>query len=111
MEGVAAMAEIVRIPCKISRSAFSDERVFRVASADGAEHIGAATVIYFSKGDGSPLGPKDPPADKPIWGQVAAQSIKGFQDTVLVYLPDGEVVHVKSSQIREEASANVPVES
>jgi hypothetical protein len=60
-EGVATMEKLVRIPCRISRSAFSDERVFRVASADGAEHIGAASVVYFSKGDRSALGPKDPP--------------------------------------------------
>lgn len=45
------MARFVRILCKISRSAFSDERVFRIAAADGAEHVGAASVMYFSKGD------------------------------------------------------------
>jgi hypothetical protein len=101
----------ISVACKISRSAFSDDRVFRVALADGSEYIGAASAMYFSKPGGTPLEAGEPPADRPITGQVVGRTISVLPDTVVVSLPDGEMAKIKSSQVRKEAPPHVSVES
>jgi hypothetical protein len=106
-----AVDKMIRIKCQISRSAFSDERVFRITLADGSEHAGAASRIYFYNSDGTPLSTLEPARARPIDGAVSARCIKETQGKVLVSLPDGEVVEVKSKQVSQETPGNVLVES
>ena len=105
------MGKPVIVECRISRSAFSGERVFRATLADGKEHLGAASLIYFSKSDGTPLGPDEPPPDRQMKGRIVGRIIKEFDNTVFVSLPDGELAELKRSQVGREVPQNVLVES
>ena len=105
------MDRMITLTCKISRSAFSDERVFRLTLANGSEHVGAASRIYFYKSDGTPLSAAEPAPDRSIDGTVAGQRIREAAGRVMVSLPDGDVVEVKRSQVSQEAPHNVLVES
>ena len=105
------MDRMISVTGKISRSAFSDERVFRLTLADGKEHIGAASLIYLYKSDGRPLSAAEPSPDRSNNGRVAGRGIKETAGGVVVSLPDGEVVEVKRSQVSQEAPRNVLVES
>ena len=102
---------MITVDCHIFRSAFSGERVFLVTLGDRAEHVGAASVNYFLKGDGSALGPDEPPPKGQIKGKIAARVVQHLGDTVFVSLPDGEVVHVKRNQIGQWVSPDVLVQS
>jgi hypothetical protein len=105
------MGRMISVACQISRSAFSDERVFRLPLADGSEHVGAASLIYCYKSDGTPLGAAEPGPDRTIEGTVAARTISETPGRVVVSFPDGEVVEVRSKQVSQEAPRNVLVES
>jgi hypothetical protein len=102
---------MVAVECEISRGAFSGERVFRVSLPNRGEHIGAASVNYFRKDDDSGLASDEPRPGEQVKGRVAARIVQKMGDRVLVYLPDGEVVHLKPNQIGEWASSDVLVQS
>jgi hypothetical protein len=102
---------MITVDCQISRSAFSDERVFRITLTDGSEHVGAASANYFRKNDGSPLAEDEPPANRRVKGKVAARVVSSSGDIVCVSLPDGEVVNVSSNQLGQEVPADVFVQS
>ena len=100
------MTRMTTADCQISRSAFSDERVFRI-TLDGSEHVGAASANYCRKNDGSPLAGDEPPANRRIKGKVAARVVSSSGDILCVSLPDGEVVNVNSNQLGQEVPADV----
>ncbi len=92
--------ELVKVFCQLSRGGFSDERVFRVALANGETHIGAALVEYCYTSEGQPLGDDQPEKGKPIKGLLDAWVVQTrADDQVLVSVPDGSVLVVKKSQI------------
>jgi len=108
--------ELILIRCRISRSGFSSERVFRVNRSDGPEHIGAAPVRYFFTEGKKPL-PPDQPAERGV-------QIKGFltgrvvleesAEVILVSVPSGEVLRVNRQETAEypqEGRAHVSVQS
>ncbi len=112
---------LVTARCRISRSGFPSERVFRVTQADGTEHIGAAPANYFFGADGSRL-LADQPAQRlvQIPGFVAARVLNRTDDgTLLLSVPSGEVLWVQPSEVvdhpnnvsRMREGAHVPVQS
>ncbi|SRR6266852_4218017 len=98
-------------PCTMFPGGFSGEIGFEI-EADGGKHKGLASRRYFWKQDGSPLGKG--PLTGPVPGFVAVRILgEGKGDSILVSIPDGEVVNVKSAEILPlaEAAQNVPIGS
>jgi len=98
-------------PCTMFPGGFSGEIGFEM-EAHGGKHKGLASRRYFWKQDWSRLG-KDP-LTGPIRGFVAVRILgEGKRDAVLLSIPDGEVVNVKSDEILPlaETAQNVPVGS
>jgi hypothetical protein len=112
---------LVALRCRISRSGFSDERVYRVTLGSGAEHIGAAPVNYFFTEALRPL-PADVPAERLVRvpGFVAARIIERKPDgALLLSVPLADVMLVGPSEViaypgngsLSEINAHVPVQS
>src|SRR5271169_4583392 len=92
---------LVALHCRISRSGFSSERVFRVTLANGAEHIGAAPADYFFGEDERPL-PANQPAERMVRvpGLIAARGIERKPDgALLMSVPSGEVLLVRPGEV------------
>src|SRR5262249_40411173 len=77
------------VKCRMERSPFWDERVFTLTLADGGEHIGAASYVYFTDRNGHRLGENEPAGSKPVQGFVESVVVKDEGDNFLVALPDG----------------------
>jgi hypothetical protein len=102
----------VNLSCRISRSGFSGERVFRVTCSDGSEHVGVAPTHYCRTCDGSHLGPDMPPKGQRIEGLIEGMLIENGGEGVAVALPDGATIRVHLDQIRSpEGFAYVSVGS
>src|SRR5262245_4868394 len=111
---------LVALHCRISRSGFSDERVFRATLANGTEHVGAAPADYFFTEDQRPL-PADQPTERLVRvpGFVAARIIERKADgSFLLSVPLADVLHVRPSEViaypangYPTEKANVPVQS
>ena len=95
----------VYVDCRLSRSAFSGERVFRVACSDGSEHIGVAPIHYCYASDGTPIGPNEPAKGERREGFVQGLSVENGGDEVSVALPDGNTVKVALDQVRPAEDA------
>jgi hypothetical protein len=89
----------------ISSSAFSGERVFRLALASGAEHVGITPVGYCLDQDRAPLGPHVPPKGHRINGFVEGRLLASGSDKAQVAIPDGEIVEVKFEELAFAISA------
>ena len=68
--------QTILLPCQLSRSAFSGERVFFVTQADGKEYVGVAPVDYCFRSDKAPIGPDDPPGKNRVDGFVEGRVIE-----------------------------------
>ena len=112
---------LVALRCRISRSGFSDERVYRATLANGTEHIGAAPADYFFTEDQRPL-PADVPAERLVRvpGFVAARIIERDPDgALLLSVPLADVLLVRPAEViaypangsLAEKGAHVPVQS
>ncbi|SRR6266542_3567957 len=99
------------VKCKIERSPFSDERIFSLSLPDGSEHVGAASYIYFTKGN-KQLKEDEPARGRPMQGAVQAIIIREEGDTCLVSLPDGSVASVAKDLVKvsKEATPDVSVQ-
>jgi hypothetical protein len=111
---------LVALRCRISRSGFDYERVFRATLANGTEHIGAAPADYFFSEDQRPL-PADQPAERLVRvpGFVAARVIERKPDgSLLLSVPLADVLLVRPSEVIPypangsllEKGAHVPVQ-
>lgn len=95
-------SRIVKVRCKIARSAFSGERVFIVrlfGGGEDCEYEGLAPTHYFGTEQGNSLSDDQPPRDGEIPGTLAARLIKHEDDVVEVALPDGETVELPSDEL------------
>jgi len=104
----------VAIPCRITRSGFPNERVFRITLPDGSEFVGAAPAYYFWNSDRSKLGENQPSKrGESIPGFVEARIITSDPDSALVSLPSGNVVEISPAEITtiSEKPSNVSVKS
>jgi hypothetical protein len=107
--------QLIALPCRITRGAFSNERVFEIDLPDTSEpYVGAASRQYCWDQEGRALGESDPEEGAIVDGQVAARLLEKRGEKVLVSIPDGEVIVVNASQVRNrppESAPHVPVES
>ncbi len=100
----------VNLSCRISRSGFSGERVFRVMCSDGSEHVGVAPTHYFRTPDAEELGPDMPPKGQRIDGLIEGVLIANGGEEVAVALPDGATIRAHLDQILSpESAAYVPI--
>lgn len=93
-------SQTVLLPCHLTRSGFSGERVFRLTLADQSEYVGVAPIDYCRHQDRSPLGPDDPAKGGSIEGFVEGQVLANGGQLAHVVVPDGEVIQVSIQQIR-----------
>ena len=110
---ISARTEIVTIPCRISRSGFSDERVFRMTLADGLDYVGGTGREYCFTRDNKPLGIDQPARGETLEGRIMAAVIRPGEDRTLVSVPDGTVFKVANDSLKPytEVSPGVPVKS
>ena len=107
-------ASTIYLTCKLTRSGFSTERVFRSEQADGQECIGAAPVHYCWTLDGEKIGDDVPKRGESILGLVAGHILANGGGTAQVELPDGQLIEVPTAQLVSmsvERYSNVPVRS
>ena len=93
------MSETKALRGKIWQAAFSGERVFEIALADGRTYRGVAPVHYCWDDAGRPLGLEEP-KDK-IRGRIACRVLGRIDEVPVVSIPDGEVVPVAEETIIE----------
>lgn len=105
------MSRDVTVACKISRSAFSGERIFHLTLPGRIEHVGAASVDYFRKKNGKPLDASEPGAGQKLDGKIVARVVEWRDDQVVASLPDGDVVTLSANQVTPETLLHVPLES
>jgi hypothetical protein len=94
----------VFLACRLSRSGFSGERVFRVTCPDGSEHVGVAPTHYCRTKSLKPLGPDVPTKGHPIEGLIEVILIDDDGEKVTVALPDGNTIKVNRDQVEEQVS-------
>jgi hypothetical protein len=97
--------KMVAVPCRISRSPFSAERIFRITLPNGAVHAGTALREYCWNRLGTPLGQEEPAPGQVLEGLVAGQWLEDHAGGALVYLPDGETVLVDRNRL---VAADIP---
>jgi len=102
----------VHLACRLSRSGFSGERVFRVICHDGSEHVGVAPTHYCHTSAGESLGPDLPPKGERIEGLIEGMVVENGGKKTTVALPDGSTIQVHPDQLRSpESVSHVPVRS
>ena len=94
--------EKVLVECRISRSGFASERIFRVEQTNRSEHIGAAPVHYCWTQDGTLLTARLPAENDKIPGLVQGYVISNGGLVAKIETPDGEVVEVMTSVVKRD---------
>ena len=98
----------ILVRCRISRSSFSGERVFRVAKSDGNEHIGVAPVHYFLTQNNEPLGERVPPKKgDQVPGWIQALLIENGGDEASVVFPGGEMARVNLREVASQSPESI----
>src|SRR5437660_10605060 len=100
--------KLVALPSRISRGAFSKERVFEVALPEGEPHVGTAYFGYFWNDRGQSLSLDEPAPGQTIEGRVAAHIVADRAEQLLVSVPDGEVILVNRSQLVDRPPPSEP---
>jgi hypothetical protein len=95
----------VYLACRLSRSGFSGERVFRVCCHDGSEHVGVAPTHYCHTIAGEPLGRDLPPKGARIEGLIEGILVDRGSKRITVALPDGDTIQVDPDQLRSPEGA------
>jgi hypothetical protein len=114
-DAIVQNVRLIALPCRISKGAFSDERVFEIDLPDAPEpYVGAASRQYCWDQEGRPLSKDDPEEGVAIHGKIAARLLGNRGEKALVSIPDGEVIVVNANQViprPPERVPNVPVKS
>jgi hypothetical protein len=94
-------SDLVAVRCRLSKGVFSSERAFEVKMADGKSYSGPAPVHFCWSEAGKPI-QEGEAIGKEVTGWVAARVIGALEgDQVAVEVPDGEVIAVRASQIKD----------
>ena len=102
-------ATMLYLPCTIAPGGFSGELAFELDLPNGSKHLGLAARRYFWTRDGKPVHAE---VQSGTLGFVRARILDEEDDreTVLLAIPDGEVVSVPRQQlIHSESAPHVPV--
>lgn len=104
-------SRFVAVRCRIFAGGFSGERVVRITTAEGKEHVSLAPQHYCWKEDNTIVGEDEPEGGQHIDGLVAAHLIETQEgNKCLLSLPDGKTVLVKKSIVRPRPEeTHVPV--
>ena len=94
--------EKVLVECRISRSGFVSERIFRVEQTNKSEHIGAAPVHYCWTQDGMRLTAQLPAENAKIPGLVQGYVISNGGLVARIETPDGQTVEVMTSVVKRD---------
>jgi len=98
----------ILVKCRISRSSFSGERVFRVATSDANEHIGVAPAHYFRAQNNEPLGEHVPPnKGDQLPGWIQALLIENSGDEASVVFPGGEMARVNLREVATQSPESI----
>jgi hypothetical protein len=106
---------IKALRCKISRGAFSSQRVFKLQLANGDEYVGIGPSHYFYNDKLQRLPKNEPAEEVSIDGFVAARILsEDDQPKVLINIPSGDFITILQSELENlpaEQFSHVPVES
>lgn len=92
------MPQVIRIPCKIRRGAFSGERIVLFTLA-GQDHRTTAPVHYCRTAAGSELSEMDPRPGNEIDGTVSVP-VTFSDNRGYIAMPDGEFIDVSENDMR-----------
>jgi hypothetical protein len=106
---------MIVIPCTMFVGGFSGEIGFEIKHANG-KHVGLASRRYFWKKNRKPLALEAVTDQDQGYITVRILPVRAFEekgDSVLVSIPDGEVVSVRRTDLQRfpEPLPNVPVGS
>lgn len=108
-------SEQIAILCQLSRGAFTDERIFRIKLAEEGTYTGACPRQYCYTREGKLLKTEQPEKGKQVSGLILARRVADpGEGSVLVSVPDGEVLAVMAEEIRpapKEVSPDVSLQS
>jgi len=93
----------VLFPCKISRGAFSSERVFEFDLQNGEQYMSVADRHYCMDYNKKTLPKETPDENQCIEGYIQAYELSSNGDATYITIPDGEVVPVNAKDIIEKA--------
>jgi hypothetical protein len=95
------------LACKIFPGGFSGEFTFQITLDDGTEHIGLAARQYFWDKEGKPV---TQPSAKGVDGYVAVRILerRSEEDSLIISVPDGEVLKIKKSRVLSTAQESLP---
>ncbi len=99
-----SQAALVTVPCLISRSAFSGERIIRITLPNGGEYVGAAPTHYSRLQDGASLDPNTPAPGEQVKGLVQGFQVANGGQLVRISLPDGETITIQADQPQPKAA-------
>ena len=92
--------KFIAVPCQLFPGAFSGERVFVVALANGDSYRSGGPREFCWNARGELVGPVQPPAEGED-GFLAARMVEQLDgEQVAVEIPDGEVIAVPRDSIR-----------
>jgi hypothetical protein len=101
------------LACKIFPGAFSGEFTFHISLDNGTDHIGLAARQYFWDKGGKPI---TQPPERGVDGYIAVRVLERGpeEDSVIISVPDGEVLTLKKNRLLStprESSPHVSVGS
>lgn len=98
---------LIAVESCLEGGVFSSERVFEVTLADGTVHAGIAPRYFCWDKHNKPVTEKSAQEKGP--GLVAARVVEELaDDQVAVEVPDGEVIAVRKSRVRERPTEVIP---
>lgn len=95
----------VLFPCKISRGAFSGERVFEFNLQTGEQYMSVADWHYCLDDNREKLSKELPVGNQTIQGYITAYLLKSDKGVAYISIPDGEVVPVRPENIEKKAAS------
>ena len=87
-----------KIPCRISRSGFSNERVFEIVG-ESSSIRGVSSRNYCLDANGEEIGHDVPPLGEFLDGYIVARIIEEDGIEVTVSLPSGDVVAFSADNV------------
>lgn len=112
---VMQRVRMIAVRCRVSRGAFSDELVFEIdQTGDQNAYIGAASRQYIWNEAKQHFKPDEPAEGESVPGLVAARQLGSRDASILVAIPDGEVIQVEKRLLADrpqESAPDVPLES
>lgn len=102
---------LVALSCTVAPGGFSGERVFKVKLADGNSYCSLAPRQFCWNSRGEIVAEDEPETE--VDGMIAARIVESIDgDQEIVEVPDGEVIAVDKSEVKERpTSIKPPAES